>query len=57
MNLRTIILTQLACEVLLTYFALSILKIQLSDGELALGSPAFFLFFSLSTVNCHNSYN
>ena len=57
MNLRTIILTQLACEVLLTFFALSILKIQLSDGELALGSPAFFLFFSLSTVNCHNSYN
>ena len=30
-----------------------VVKIQLSDSELALGSPAFVLFFSLSTVNCH----
>ena len=40
------------------YFPLSILKIQLElqlDGELALGSPEFFLFFSLSTVHWHNS--
>ena len=28
--------------------SLSIFKIQLSDGELAVGSPAFFLFFFLS---------
>ena len=33
-----------------------VLKIQLSDGELALGSPEFFLFFSLSTVHWYNSY-